>query len=67
MYVIIMFCLFIFVSVQGIFSSGLGYYLAGVVINAKGPVFLTAFSPLSLVIVAIMSSFIFAEQMRVGM
>ncbi|XP_047939503.1 WAT1-related protein At2g37460-like [Salvia hispanica] len=51
----------------GIFSSGLGYYLAGVVINAKGPVFLTAFSPLSLVIVAIMSSFIFAEQMRVGM
>ncbi|KAL1553932.1 WAT1-related protein-like protein [Salvia divinorum] len=53
--------------VMGIFSSGMGYYLAGVVINAKGPVFLTAFSPLSLIIVAILSSFIFAEQMRVGM
>ncbi|KAL3652676.1 hypothetical protein CASFOL_002357 [Castilleja foliolosa] len=32
----------------------------------KGPVFVTAFNPLSMVIVAIMSPFIFAEQMTVG-
>ncbi|XP_041999684.1 WAT1-related protein At2g37450-like [Salvia splendens] len=51
----------------GIFNSGMGFYLAGVVINAKGPVFVTAFNPLNLIIVAILSSFIFAEQMRVGM
>ncbi|KAG6410586.1 hypothetical protein SASPL_128648 [Salvia splendens] len=51
----------------GILNSGMSFYLAGVVINAKGPVFLTAFNPLNLIIVAILSSFIFAEQMRVGM
>lgn len=32
----------------------------------KGPVFVTAFSPLSMVIVAVLSSFILAEQMFLG-
>lgn len=52
--------------VQGVFSSGIGYYLSGVVLKEKGPVFVTAFSPLSLIVVAILSSFIFSEQRRVG-
>ncbi|GFP99304.1 wat1-related protein at2g39510 [Phtheirospermum japonicum] len=50
----------------GVVSSGVTYYLSGVIMKEKGPVFVTAFNPLSMVIVAIMSSFIFAEQMTVG-
>ncbi|KGN51278.1 WAT1-related protein At2g39510 isoform X1 [Cucumis sativus] len=50
----------------GIISSGIAYYLQGVVVKLKGPVFVTAFNPLSMVIVAIISSFIFAETLRLG-
>lgn len=32
----------------------------------RGPVFVTAFSPLSMVLVAILSSLILAEQMHLG-
>lgn len=32
----------------------------------RGPVFVTAFSPLCMVIVAIIASFILAEQMHLG-
>ncbi|PON62308.1 Plant-drug/metabolite exporter [Trema orientale] len=50
----------------GIFRSGLGYYIQVLVIKIKGPVFVTAFNPLCLVIVAILSSFILSELMYVG-
>ncbi|PON49456.1 Plant-drug/metabolite exporter [Parasponia andersonii] len=50
----------------GIFRSGLGYYIQGLVMNYKGPVFVTAFNPLGLVIVAIISSFILSELMYLG-
>ncbi|GAU34703.1 hypothetical protein TSUD_29440 [Trifolium subterraneum] len=50
----------------GIFCSGLAYYLQGVVMKARGPVFVTAFSPLCMVIVAIMGYFLLAEQMFLG-
>ncbi|KAL3652679.1 hypothetical protein CASFOL_002360 [Castilleja foliolosa] len=50
----------------GVVSSGITYYLSGVIMKEKGPVFVTAFNPLSMVIVAIMSSFIFAEKMTLG-
>ncbi|XP_022133496.1 WAT1-related protein At2g39510-like [Momordica charantia] len=50
----------------GIISSGIAYYLQGVVVKLKGPVFVTAFNPLSMVIVAVISSFIFAETLRLG-
>ena len=53
-------------SMQGIVCSGLAYYIQGVVMKDRGPVFVTAFSPLSMVIVAVMSSFILAEQMYLG-
>ncbi|KAL0393537.1 UNVERIFIED_CONTAM: WAT1-related protein [Sesamum latifolium] len=50
----------------GIVASGVTYYLSGVIMKHKGPVFLTAFNPCTMVIVAILSSFIFHEQMTVG-
>ncbi|XWS55709.1 hypothetical protein CRYUN_Cryun09bG0023800 [Craigia yunnanensis] len=51
---------------SGIVCSGLGYYIQGVVMKDRGPVFVTAFSPLCMVIVAIVASFILAEQMYLG-
>ncbi|GAV62684.1 LOW QUALITY PROTEIN: EamA domain-containing protein, partial [Cephalotus follicularis] len=51
---------------SGIITSGLAYYIQGIVMKERGPVFLTAFSPLAMIIVAVMSSFILAEQMYLG-
>ncbi|CAA0842231.1 WAT1-related protein [Striga hermonthica] len=50
----------------GVIVSGLTYHMSMVIMKEKGPVFVTAFSPLSMVIVAFLSSFIFAEQMTIG-
>ncbi|XP_019444391.1 PREDICTED: WAT1-related protein At2g37460-like [Lupinus angustifolius] len=51
---------------SGVVCSGLAYYIQGVVMRTRGPVFVTAFSPLCMVIVAILGSFILAEQMFLG-
>lgn len=51
---------------QGIICSGMAYYIQGVVMKDRGPVFVTAFSPLCMVIVAVMGSIILAEQMYLG-
>ncbi|KAL7091415.1 hypothetical protein ACP275_12G104400 [Erythranthe tilingii] len=51
---------------SGIFCSGITYYVQGIVLKERGPVFVTAFSPLSMVLVAVMSSFILSEQMYLG-
>ncbi|GLT89625.1 hypothetical protein SLE2022_076020 [Rubroshorea leprosula] len=51
---------------SGIVCSGLTYYIQGIVMKERGPVFVTAFSPLCMVIVAVLSSFILAEQMFLG-
>ncbi|CAA0827514.1 WAT1-related protein [Striga hermonthica] len=50
----------------GIVSSGIAYYVQGVVMQKRGPVFVTAFSPFMMIIVAIMGSFILAEKIYVG-
>nr|GMC86037.1 WAT1-related protein At5g07050-like [Ipomoea batatas] len=50
----------------GIVSSGIAYYVQGIVMQKRGPVFVTAFSPLMMIIVAIMGSFILAENIFVG-
>ncbi|KAH6819324.1 nodulin MtN21 /EamA-like transporter family protein [Perilla frutescens var. frutescens] len=50
----------------GIVSSGIAYYVQGIVMQKRGPVFVTAFSPLMMVIVAIMGIFILAENIYVG-
>ncbi|KAL0347277.1 UNVERIFIED_CONTAM: WAT1-related protein [Sesamum calycinum] len=57
---------FLAAAYSGIFCSGIAYYVQGVIMKERGPVFVTAFSPLSMVIVAILSSFILAEQMFLG-
>ncbi|KAH9735758.1 WAT1-related protein [Citrus sinensis] len=54
------------VYLQGIICSGLTYYIQGIVMKDRGPVFVAAFSPLCMVIVAIMSTIILAEQMYLG-
>ncbi|KAE9588679.1 putative EamA domain-containing protein [Lupinus albus] len=51
---------------QGIISSGIAYYVQGIVMQKRGPVFVTAFSPLMMIIVAIMGSFILAEKIYLG-
>lgn len=51
---------------QGIVCSGMAYYIQGVVMKDRGPVFVTAFSPLSMVIVAVMGSLILAEKLFLG-
>ncbi|XP_023531408.1 WAT1-related protein At2g39510-like [Cucurbita pepo subsp. pepo] len=51
---------------SGVICTGVTYYLQGVVMQTKGPVFVTAFSPLGMVLVAIMSSFILGEMMLLG-
>ncbi|CAK9137938.1 unnamed protein product [Ilex paraguariensis] len=50
----------------GIINSGVMSYVSGTIVKEKGPIFVTVFNPLSMVIIAIMGSFIFAEQMDLG-
>ncbi|KAK1365962.1 Plant-drug/metabolite exporter [Heracleum sosnowskyi] len=50
----------------GIVSSSIAYYVQGLVMQKRGPVFVTAFSPLMMIIVAIMGSFILAEKIFLG-
>ncbi|CAN4109017.1 unnamed protein product [Withania somnifera] len=57
---------FDFIKFQGIVSSSLAYYVQGLVMEKRGPVFVTAFSPLMMIIVAIMGSFILAEKIYLG-
>ncbi|KAL5800055.1 hypothetical protein ACOSQ3_033150 [Xanthoceras sorbifolium] len=51
---------------SGVICSGIAYYIQGVIMKSKGPVFVTAFNPLSMVIVAILSSFVLSEVMYLG-
>ncbi|KAF2323715.1 hypothetical protein GH714_036692 [Hevea brasiliensis] len=50
----------------GIVTSSISYYVQGLVIKKKGPVFATAFSPLMMIVVAILGSFILAEKIYLG-
>ncbi|KAF8405735.1 hypothetical protein HHK36_007812 [Tetracentron sinense] len=51
---------------SGVVCSGITYYVQGVVIKARGPVFVTAFSPLCMIIVAALGSLVLAEQIHLG-
>ncbi|KAK6140490.1 hypothetical protein DH2020_025771 [Rehmannia glutinosa] len=51
---------------MGIVTSSISYYVQGLVMKTKGPVFATAFSPLMMIIVAVMGSFILAEKIYLG-
>ncbi|TXG52961.1 hypothetical protein EZV62_022130 [Acer yangbiense] len=50
----------------GIVSSGITYYVQGIVMKTRGPVFVTAFNPLCMIIVAILGSIILAEKLHLG-
>ncbi|KAG1330702.1 WAT1-related protein [Cocos nucifera] len=50
----------------GIMCSGIAYYIQGVVMKERGPVFVTAFNPLCTIIVAILGSIILAEEITLG-
>ncbi|XP_052134396.1 WAT1-related protein At4g08290-like isoform X1 [Oryza glaberrima] len=51
---------------SGIMCSGVAYYVQGMVIKERGPVFVTAFSPLCMIIVTILGSFILCEVVTLG-
>ncbi|XP_051151034.1 WAT1-related protein At1g44800-like [Andrographis paniculata] len=51
---------------SGIVCSGIGYYLQGVVNRERGPVFVTAFTPLSMIVTAVLGTIILAEQLHLG-
>ena len=50
----------------GIVTSSIAYYVQGLVIKKTGPVFASAFSPLMMIIVAAMGSFILSEKIYLG-
>ncbi|KAE8656323.1 WAT1-related protein [Hibiscus syriacus] len=51
---------------SGVISSGLTYYVQGLVMKTRGPVFVTAFNPLCMIIVAALGSAILSEQIHLG-
>lgn len=51
---------------QGIVCSGIAYFMQGVVNKSRGPVFVTAFSPLSMIITAVLGAIVLAEQVHLG-
>ncbi|XP_043699754.1 WAT1-related protein At2g37460-like [Telopea speciosissima] len=51
---------------SGIVCSGIAYSIQGMIMKERGPVFVTAFSPLRMVIVAVLSTFILGELLCVG-
>ncbi|GMI78403.1 Usually multiple acids move in and out Transporters 17 [Hibiscus trionum] len=51
---------------SGIICSGIAYYVQGVVIRKRGPVFVTSFSPLCMIITAILGAIILAEKIHLG-
>lgn len=53
------------VAMQGILS-GVAYYIMGVVTKEKGPVFLSAFNPLTTIVITILGSFVLAEKIYLG-
>ncbi|KAK6933218.1 EamA domain [Dillenia turbinata] len=51
---------------SGIICSGLAFFISGLIMKEKGPVFVTTFNPLSMVIVTILGFFILSEQLLLG-
>ncbi|KQK05599.1 hypothetical protein BRADI_2g21115v3 [Brachypodium distachyon] len=50
----------------GTVTSSLAYYVQGLVMQKKGPVFASAFNPLTMIIVAVMGTFILSEKIYLG-
>ncbi|KAG0471241.1 hypothetical protein HPP92_015787 [Vanilla planifolia] len=52
---------------SGIICTGVSYYVLGMVMKEKGPVFASAFSPLCTIITSLMSSIFLSETISLGM
>ncbi|KAL4602275.1 hypothetical protein ACB092_10G041200 [Castanea dentata] len=50
----------------GIGSTGLASYIQACILKDRGPVFVTAFAPISMIMVAVLSSWLLAEKMYMG-
>ncbi|KAG5031373.1 hypothetical protein JHK85_015355 [Glycine max] len=50
----------------GIVSSGVQYYIQGVVIKLMGPVIVTAFNPLRMIIITTLACIVLSEQLYLG-
>jgi hypothetical protein len=46
--------------------SGITYYVQGLVMKERGPVFVTAFNPLCMIIVAVLGSIILGDEITLG-
>jgi drug/metabolite transporter (DMT)-like permease len=51
---------------SGIVCSGVAFYLQGLVTKTRGPVFVTAFQPLCMLITAVMGSILLKEETTLG-
>lgn len=51
---------------SGVVCSGIAYYVQGFVNKVRGPVFVTAFSPLAMIITAVLGAIILSEQVHLG-
>nr|ACU23200.1 unknown [Glycine max] len=51
---------------SGVVCSGMAYYVQEVVTRERGPVFVTSFSPLCMIITAALGSIVLAEQVYMG-
>ncbi|XP_054799131.1 WAT1-related protein At4g08290-like [Prosopis cineraria] len=51
---------------SGIVTSGIQYYVQGVVMRRMGPVFVTAFNPLRMIIVTSLACLLLSEQLHLG-
>lgn len=51
---------------SGVVCSGIAYYVQGYVNKVRGPVFVTAFTPLSMIITAILGAVLLSEQVHLG-
>nr|XP_010939364.1 WAT1-related protein At1g44800 isoform X3 [Elaeis guineensis] len=51
---------------SGVICSGVAYYMQGKVMKERGPVFVTAFNPLCMIITAVLGSIVLAEDITLG-
>jgi hypothetical protein len=51
---------------QGVVCSGVAFYVQGLVTQVRGPVFVTAFQPLCMIITAVLGSTILKEDITLG-
>ncbi|XWS21612.1 hypothetical protein CRYUN_Cryun30bG0069200 [Craigia yunnanensis] len=51
---------------SGIVCSGIAYYVQGVVIRERGPVFVTSFSPICMILTALLGAIVLAEKIHLG-